>query len=165
MQINESSFIDLYLSTIKAFPKTKKRQNAVDPVVVEQLRWIPFKGVKTLFIKGFIRNESKHYNTIILFKNINYNKNEVRIIASDNLKYNFGKISLENNDMMIRCNCKDFYYRFNYYNHLDKSLYGVKMSKYYGEGNKPANPLELPGMCKHIIATAKVLKDSGLFLD
>lgn len=165
MKINESSFKDLYTSTIKAFPKTKKRQNAIDPVVVEQLRWIPFKGVKTLFIKGFIRNENRHYNTIILFKNINYNKNEVRIIASDNLKYNFGKISLENNDIMIRCNCKDFYYRFNYYNHLDKSLYGVKMSKYYGEENRPANPLELPGMCKHIMATAKVLKDSGLFLD
>lgn len=162
--INESSLNHLYQNIVKGFPSTTRRQHAVDPIVVEELRWIPFLGVKTLFIRGQIRNENKNYNTIVLFKNVDYNKREVKIIASDKKNYQFGKLSLENTDVLLRCNCPDFSWRFNYYNHLDKSLYGSKRAKYEGSGT-PANPLELPGMCKHIIATIKSLNDSGILSD
>jgi hypothetical protein len=160
----ESSIEDLYKSTVRAFPRTTKRQHAVHPIVVEQLRCLPFLGVRTLFIKGHTRNENRHYDTIILFKNVDYTKNEVKVTAIDGKTYNFAKISFENNDVSLRCNCPDFNWRFNYYNSLDKSLYGTKRSKYEGHG-MPANPLQLPGMCKHIMATTKALNDAGIFLD
>ncbi len=165
MKYNESSIDDLYLSAVKAFPRTTMRQHAVDPIVVESLRWTPFVGMKTLFIKGSTRNEDRHYNTIILFKNVDYAKNEVRITANDGKEYKFGKLSLESTDVVLRCNCNDFYWRFNYYNHLDRSLYGTKRSKYESQGGPPANPTESPGMCKHLMKTAQILRESGIFLD
>ena len=94
-----------------------------------------------------------------------YNKKEIKITASDGLIYNFGKLSLENNDVLLRCNCNDFKCRFNFYDHIDKSLYGNKRKKYENLGGAPANPMKLPGMCKHIMKTAQALKDAGLFND
>ena len=79
--------------------------------------------------------------------------------------YNFGKLSLENNDVLLRCNCNDFKWRFNFYDHIDKSLYGNKRKKYENLGGAPANPMKLPGMCKHIMKTAQALKDAGIFND
>lgn len=161
----ESSINQLYSSTLKAFPKTIKRQHAVDPVIVESLRWVPYRGVQTLFISAEVRNEERHYKTIVIFKEINYNQNDVYIKANDGKFYKFGKISLENTDVLLRCNCPDFNWRFNYYNHLDKSLFGTKRSKYEGQTGVAANPKELPGMCKHIMATMRALKDAELFRD
>ena len=79
-------------------------------------------------------------------------------------EYSFGKLSLENTDVVLRCNCADFRWRFNWYDHLDKSLYGRKRAKYESKGiGPPANPLELPGICKHLMKTAHVLQEAGIF--
>lgn len=162
---NESSLDDLFTSAIRAFPNTTKRQYAVQPIVIETIRWTPFVGMKTLFVKGHARNEDRHYDTIILFKDVDYTNEQVKIKASDGKIYRFAKLSMENTDVLVRCNCQDFKWRFNYYDHLDRSLYGPKRSKYEGISGIPANPKKLPGMCKHLMATTKVLNDAGIFLD
>lgn len=161
--LKESSLEDLYDSAVRAFPRTTKRQHAVQPVVVEGLRWTPFLGVRTLFIRAEVRNETRHYTPIILFKNVNYDGDEVLITASDGLEYHFDKLSLEGTDALVRCNCKDFYWRFNYYNSEDRSLYGRTRAQYEGSGGPPANPLKLPGMCKHLMKTVEALTHAGLF--
>lgn len=165
MMFNESSLDDLFTSAIRAFPNTTKRQYAVQPIVIETIRWTPFVGMKTLFVKGHARNEDRHYDTIILFKDVDYTNEQVKIKASDGKIYRFAKLSMENTDVLVRCNCQDFKWRFNYYDHLDRSLYGPKRSKYEGISGIPANPKKLPGMCKHLMATTKVLNDAGIFLD
>lgn len=165
MIFNESSLNDLFTSAIRAFPNTTKRQYAVQPIVIETIRWTPFVGMKTLFVKGHARNEDRHYDTIILFKDVDYTNEQVKIKASDGKIYRFAKLSMENTDVLVRCNCQDFKWRFNYYDHLDRSLYGPKRSKYEGISGIPANPKKLPGMCKHLMATTKVLNDAGIFLD
>lgn len=159
----ESSAQDLYRSAVQAFPNTRKRQHATDPIVIKELRWTPFVGTKTLFIKSLAQSENKEYGPSILFKGVNYNLDEVKITASDGIDYKFGKLSLENTDVLLRCPCLDFHWRFNYYNHLDRSLYGNKRKKYESHGGPPANPLELPGMCKHLMKTMKALVESGIF--
>lgn len=161
----ESSAEELYRSAVKAFPNTKMRQHATHPIVIRELRWTPFVGVKTLFIKGLAQNEDREYGPCILFKGVNYQGKAVKITASDGLQYSFDKLSLENTDVLVRCNCPDFFWRFNYYDHLDKSLYGTKRKKYESHGGPPANPLELPGMCKHIMKMTKVISESGIFLE
>lgn len=163
--ILESSLNDLYHNSVKAFPKTTKRQHSTQPIVIESIRWTPFVGVKTLFIKAIAQNEGKEYNSIILFKNVDYeNKSSVKITASDGKEYNFGKLSLENTDVVLRCSCNDFRFRFSWYDHLDKSLYGRTPKKYESKGVlPPANPLKLPGMCKHLIKTTHVLEEAGIF--
>ena len=161
----ESSLSILYKNTVEAFPKTTKRQHAVDPIEIENLYWVPYQGVKTLFVKAEVRNESRHYKTIILFKNVDYNKNEVYINANDNKIYKFGKLSLEHNDVLLRCNCPDFNWRFNYFNYLDKSLYGTKRSEHQNKTGILANPMEMSGVCKHILATVRELNNLEIFLN
>lgn len=162
-QFLETSLNDLYASAVEAFPNTTKRQYATQPIIIEEIRWMPFVGMKTLFVKAEARNEDRHYNPIILFKNVNYGGTGVKLRASDGLDYQFGRLSLESTDVLLRCNCNDFKWRFNYYNWVDKSLYGTKRSKYESLGGPPANPKHLPGMCKHLMKTTHVLMDAGIF--
>lgn len=162
----ESSLEDLYQSAVSAFPNTTKRQHATDPIVITNLSWTPYRGVKTLFIKGLAQNrhEGTEYNCLMLFKNVDYNGNQLTITASDLKEYSFDKLSLENTNVVLRCNCPDFHWRFNYYDHLDKSLYGRKRSPYESTGHHPpANPMEMPGMCKHLMKMSKTLNEAGVF--
>lgn len=161
--LTESSVLDLYKSAVEAFPNTQMRQYATQPIMVESIRWLPYLGLKTLFVKAEVRNEDRHYSPMILFKNVDYTGRGVKIRGSDGQEYSFAKLSLEGNDVLLRCGCADFSYRFNYYNHLDRSLYGSKRSKYEGLGGPPANPKKMPGMCKHLLKTAAVLGGAGLF--
>ena len=168
MQFIETSIVDLYKSTLKAFPNTSKRQHSIDTVRVENLTWLPFLGVKTLFIKGLIRNESKKYDCIMLFKNIKFNESEqkksIKIKMSNGKEYFVEQIDSKKNDVLLRCNCKDFHWRFNFYNFKDHSLFGRKRSKYESTGVGKANPLELPGICKHLIKMSKIIKESNLLI-
>lgn len=162
----ETSINELYHSALKAFPNTSKRQNSTNTIKIENLTWIPFQGVKTLFIKGLATNEGRKNESIIVFKDVKYQlkegKNIVQIIGSHGKKFFVEKLSAETNDVLIRCSCKDFAYRFNYYNHLDKSLFGRKRAKYEGKELWEANPLKLPGMCKHLIKMVKILHEAKL---
>lgn len=164
-RIDETTLPDLYQSAVDAFPRTTKRQFSTDLVQVVQLNWIPYKGMKTLFVKGLIQNEGKEYNSHLIFKGVNYDSlvNQIKLVASDNQVYTLSKLDLENTDVLIRCNCPDFRWRFCHFNSIDKSLYGRDRKKYEAI-HRPgsANPLELPGMCKHLIKLQKVLLQSGV---
>ncbi|MHA2043195.1 MAG: hypothetical protein ACW99G_00290 [Candidatus Thorarchaeota archaeon] len=163
----ESSLEELYKSSVKAFPETRKRQYATNPVVVEKIIWTPFVGMKTLFVKGIVKNEGKEYNTAILFKGVSYHEEDskgvVPLLANDEKEYYLEQLSKTDTDVLVRCNCPDFYWRFNYYNHLDKSLNGRHRAKYeakYRPGS--ANPQKLPGTCKHLMKFMHVLGESRI---
>lgn len=166
--IEESTLNQLYNSAVRAFPNTRKRQHATDPLQVVEMSWLPFLGMKTLFVKGRVQSEGKNYDTVVLFKNVKYDLTEggdemVFLYASDGLVYHFQPIKENECDVVVRCNCPDFRWRFNYYNHKDKSLYGNKARKYEGAGGPPANPLQMPGMCKHLMKTVTALSRANLF--
>lgn len=165
--VSESTLYDLYQSTVAAFPNTAYRQHAVDPIKITQLEWVPYLGVKTLYLKGLAQSSSgREYRPIIVFKNVRYHTERdapdlIEIVASDNRPYLLEKLGNTTNDVLVRCDCKDFYWRFNYYDHEDGSLFGRKRKKYEGAG-PPANPMELPGVCKHILKLAKALDHAGI---
>ena len=164
----ESSLNDLYNSTVVAFPKTTKRQYAIDPIKITQLQWIPFLGMKTLFVKGMAKNENREYGPVIVLKRVLYHESQnagiVPLKASDGKTYFLEKLSNENTDVLVRCNCNDFAWRFSYYNHLDKSLQGPKRKKYEALHNPgSANPAQSPGLCKHLIKLNKILQETSIF--
>jgi hypothetical protein len=169
MKIIETSIVNLYKSTTEAFPKTTKRQYSTHTVRVERVEWVPFIGLKTLFIKGLIKNEGKKYDCIMLFKGIVYKEEEgkklIKIKMSTGKEYFVEQIDSEKNDVLVRCNCKDFYWRFVHYNKEDKSLYGRDRSPYKGLIRpNTANPMEMAGMCKHLIKMAKIIKETNLLI-
>jgi hypothetical protein len=167
--LSESSLNDLYQSTLDAFPRTTKRQNSIDLVKIVELHWTPFVGVKTLFVKGTVESgeSGKVYEPIILFKGVRYhsekeNVNWVEIVANNGQNYVIERLNYGHNDILLRCGCGDFKWRFNYYNHLDGSLYGNKRTAYESHGGATANPREFPGMCKHLIKLIQSLDHAGL---
>lgn len=164
----ESSLNDLYQKTVETYPKTGLRQHATQPIVITELQWIPYLGVKTLFIKGIAQSEGKEYNPMILFKRVNYNTKNItetiKLFANDGNFYKLEKLSLENTDVNLRCNCPDFYWRANYAHFLNDSLYGKKRTKYESKGiYPPVNPTNAPIICKHLIKMQEVLQKSNLF--
>lgn len=154
--ILESSINDLYQSTVLAFPNTKKRQFAIDPVEITSIVYTPYIGMKTIFVKCLAQNEGREYKPVILIKGVEFKDKGTTFVIADGKKYFFKPISLESNNVLVRCQCGDFHWRFNYYDHLDRSLYGKKRKEYIG-GKWPANPLEMEGMCKHLIKMTKVV--------
>lgn len=163
----ESSLQDLYNSAVEAFPHTTLRQHATNPIKITNLYWMPFKGLKTLFVKALAQNEGKEYNPIIVLKNIKYlekqDPNHITLKANDGLTYFLETASLEHTNVLVRCNCPDYTWRFLHYNAADKSNYGRDRKKYESLGVRPpANPKELPGACKHLFKMVKALRETKL---
>lgn len=160
----ESSLDDLYSSAVEAFPGTRKRQHAIDPVRIVGMRWTPFLGLRTLFVRGLAQNEGRTYDSIILFKDVNYGHG-IPIVASDGREYLLERLSIEDNDVLVRCNCGDFYWRGNFANYLDNSLFGRKRKKYESLGIlPPANPTDAPMLCKHLMKLSYALRDAGIIV-
>lgn len=167
-QFVETSFGDLYQNIQDAFPKTTLRQYATDPIKVVKLSILPFLGLNTLFIKGLVQNthENTEYEPMILAKRVKYvdvkSKDTIEIVDNNGKRHLLEQLSLENTDILVRCQCKDFLYRFHHYNYSDHSLYGRDRKPYHGAGLWKANPKELPGVCKHIIKLSSALEHAKI---
>lgn len=165
----ESTLSGLFQSAVDAFPNTTRRQHVVAPIKISNLQIIPFVGMKTLFLKVSAFNEGREYNPIILIKRMHYQdapgKGIAEIAASDGQTYYMKRPILSGDDVLLRCKCADFFWRFNYFDHLDRSLYSRKRRPYVALHNPgSANPLKMPGMCKHIMKMMEVLVNTGIIM-
>jgi hypothetical protein len=167
--VYESTCSELYDSAVLAFPHTTRRQHVTHTIDITGLNVVPFVGVKTLFLRADVINEGRSYRPMILVKGVEYYKQlmpgVIEITGSDGAQYYLEQPSVMEDDVLLRCGCPDFFWRFNYYDHLDKSLYGRKRKRYEAKLNPgSANPLEMPGMCKHLMKMVQTLNESGLFV-
>jgi hypothetical protein len=166
--LNESNLTQLYNSSVVAFPNTKKRQHVVDDINLNGLSWLPYKGVKTLYVKGHtqnINNDHRH-DPIILFKKVIYHDNKgdniIKLNDKNGKSFFINQLN-DTNDVVIRCPCEDFKWRFNYTDNIDKSLYG-RVRRKYNASNEPgsSNPKMMPGVCKHIMQMMKTMRQLGI---
>jgi hypothetical protein len=155
----ENTLPDLYRSAVDAFPHTRRRQHVTGPVEISDIRYTPFLGMQTLLVRAAATNEGREYSPVILFKRVSFTTEGVEFTAHDDNKVYH--IAPQNYHVLVRCNCPDFFWRFNYYDHLEQSLHGKVRKEYSGSG-APANPLELPGMCKHLMKLQEVLRELGI---
>lgn len=155
IRLDETTFAQLYNSTLSAFPNTEYRHNVVDTIKVRNVKFTPYQGLNTLFIRSLAENTEKNteYKIMALIKNINYktSKDTVKLFDEYGKIYYLEKPKINKNDVLVRCNCQDFMWRFNYYNSVDKSLYGNKRTKYKSKNIYEANPNKSPGVCKHLM--------------
>lgn len=164
--IEESSLNDLYQSSVDAFPNTTRRQHSTDTIKIASMRYTPYLGVKTLFVRGLAQNEGKEYSPMILFRNVKYHteKNQSTFaLKAEGKTYYLESLSSNDNDVLVRCNCPDFQWRFQHFDKVDKSLYGSNRKPYEALVRPgSANPEELPGMCKHLLKLVKILNQTSL---
>jgi hypothetical protein len=164
----ESSLLDLYRTTGDAFPKTGLRQYATQPIKISRIRSTAYKGVKTLLIRGLAQNEGREYTVMMLFKGIEFKPeagSKTATVEDPKLGHvHFIRPKSEKNDVAVRCDCQDFFWRWNWYDSKDGSLYGTKRGPYVRKTKTrpPANPKKLPGLCKHLIKFWQVLENLKL---
>src|SRR4051812_45220874 len=133
MRFDESTVRDLQQSAIDAFPHTTRRQHATATIAIEAVNYLPFFGVRTLLVRARADNTSDGggvYRPLMLFRNVSYHEGVVP--GARTLREQTGQpfiltpVSESGNDVLVRCQCEDFQWRFNYPDYLDSSLYGVK---------------------------------------
>jgi hypothetical protein len=164
MTLSESSLGHLFQSAVNAFPHTTMRQHATGPIQIDEIRNTPFLGMRTLLFRCRATNENRVYHPVILFRNVNFNGNGTSIVASDNHQtYNFDPLSEQHTDARVRCQCGDHFWRAQYANWLDISLYGTNRKPYESLGvGPPANPTDAPMLCKHLMKFMEELRNSGI---
>lgn len=162
----EGSLGDLFDMAASAFPNTERRQHSTQTVRVERVEWVPFVGLGTLFVKAIVNNEGRKNEAIVLFKKVRYGDEgggKVPIMSSDGRKIWVERLHFKGTDVLVRCSCADFRWRFAHWNKIDRSLYG-RGPRNYEASFRPgsSNPSESPGACKHIMKMAKILRESGV---
>lgn len=72
-----------------------------------------------------------------------------------------GKLSAAKDKCTTNCGCDNYYYMWWWGNKKVKAHEGAKYPPYAkvpGSNREPLNPLNIPGMCKHLIYVVKELK-------
>ena len=165
----EISYSKLERETWRGFPHTTKRLNAVQEIDVNTVTFLPYLGTKMLLVTSDVQNvvNGNVYRPLIALVGVKFSEKKVPgwfTFVSDGKRYWCEPVPIETSNVRVRCQCGDFNYRFSWYDHRNKALYGQPF-KYQRKTDwyPPANPLEVPGVCKHIGRLARSLKTSGLF--
>lgn len=173
--LTETTFNQMmdYLENPKNF-NTKKRHYATQPIIVSQMKIVPYVGTKSILFKGVVKGSTgKTYDTNIMFKRVNFvtdvddvddlDKDVVEFVANDGETYYIERIDLGKHDLSCRCNCLDFKWTFASHNSKTKDLYGRAPAPYKPKTDRPSrNFNDKPAMCKHLIKTVEVLVQSDM---
>lgn len=167
-QLDEvSSVPDLEQNIVQGFPNTRKRQHATGEVVVSNVQYMPYIGMKMLHVKSLSASNGHQYQQALQFMKVLFEPEDTEsnatFQASDGEDYHVQPLELTGHSVKVRCNCLDFHYRFANYNSQDKSLVGKPPPLYQRKTNRPpVNPDQVPGMCKHLLKLVEMLRRYGL---
>lgn len=161
----DSTYRDLENDIRRGFPDTRKRQHATGPVGILKLSYVPYVQDGVLRVEAVANSSGNKYNPIIQFREVQFQEedlpNNTTFRAADNNEYHIQPIQLAGSNVKVRCNCLDFYWRFSPTNAGDASLYGEPRPPYNAQGNRPpANPANVPGVCKHVIKLVDRLRQA-----
>ena len=72
------------------------------------------------------------------------------------------KVCLNENEVMMRCSCPSYRFRFDEANRRHQAGTGARFGIYHRKSDRePNNPNNIPGACKHIIEFITYLQDRG----
>jgi hypothetical protein len=151
----ELTLKNLQKSSEDAFPDTSKRQKVVSSINISNVKLLPYTKSNVLKVDAVANSGGHRYNCSIEFENVFYETQPsnrlVSFDGSDGTSYNIHPINSGVNDVKVKCNCMDFYYRFAQTNYQKDSLDGNPPPPYVKKTNRPdVNPSHKPGMCKHL---------------
>ncbi len=164
--LDETSTIpQLDMKARQAFPTTKKRQHDVGSVTpLPGMYCTPNVPKNELVIDTRTRSSksgSAHTQRIMLYGVKFVQPGEPNGVQVPDTQVAVEPIKLNKDTARVACDCMDFRFRFANQNNKDDSLAGNAPPKYIpvqGSNRGPANPSNLPGMCKHIMRMVQQLK-------
>lgn len=179
----ERSFSSLSTSTRSSFGNSRERD--ANTVQVRNLQYTPsiqqgvlrvtsetFSSVTgdgpyqtVMELTGLQFIDESTYNAIMSGEDNSSNRNDVyAFTATDGSNYYILYTSGSSTDAKVNCTCKDFRWRFAYYNAGDGSLAGEPPEPYVSKTNRPpVNPDKSPGLCKHLLKLKKELEREEIF--
>jgi uncharacterized surface anchored protein len=145
-----------------------KRKENSNKVQVNNLTFIPFPSNNKLKVGSNTTSNNGHdYWTSILFDNIEYleegEPNGFTFTANDGSEYTIARVR-PNVNVKVTCSCLDFHYRFAVWDDKFRALDGNPPPPYIKTSNRPSvNPMQSPGLCKHLIKMVNNLKAQNFF--
>lgn len=145
-----------------------ERSQKANQVQLDNLTYIPMANNAKLKIASNTTSNNGHdYWTSLLFDNVNYldeeSPNAYTFTGSDNTEYHIERLPA-NTQVKVNCSCLDFHYRFAVWNNKFRSLDGNPPPPYVKKTNRPpVNPMQSPGVCKHIMGLMNSLKAQNFF--
>ncbi len=145
------------------------REGRSHDVAVSNIAYTPSVEGKSLLCETVATTEDGSYRVFIELDGVTVSTQPqtgmTEIQATNGEKYFIAPVSYNLNQAKVSCQCLDFYMRFAFYDYNADALYGDKPKPYVkrpGSTRGPANPSRVPGMCKHIRATAYKMQDEGV---
>lgn len=161
----DSTMPELRSNIERTFPNTTKRQHVVGDVRVTKMVYTPFAANKILQVDASTQSVGgNNHQVAIQFLNVDFTNGDVEVTAATGQKINIQQIAVTATNVKVRCDCLDFRFRFADWNFADNSLVGNPPPPYIRitTTRPPANPLETPGMCKHVIKVFDELRRQGI---
>ena len=155
----------------RGFPDTKKRQHATNEVQVLTLQYTPI--IKNNVLRLISTTSSDNGNThsqVIDIKGMNFQPpnsgNTVKITDSKGTEHSITPAKLNTSNVGVFCDCEDYQMRFANLNIKNNCHIGPPPQRYVRKTTTrpPVNPMNVPGMCKHIIRITDDLKRQGILV-
>lgn len=149
-------------STPKVSPKTPT--SVLVNAKVEDLDLQYYAGTRTLTFYGKVRSHTEFgtYNVMLTFKNVRPEDG----LTDEEIRQGFKpKPTLGENEIMGRCSCPNYRFRFDKANRLHGVGTGARFPFYVRKTNrKPNNPKNLMGFCAHLMEFINYLQKNGFIL-
>lgn len=147
------------------FPNTRKRQNATDEVRVDKTVFIPMEANNILQVKAETSsNNGNTHQQNIHFKNVKFNAGNAKFVGNDGQEHSIQALPLRITTVGVNCDCEDYQWRFATFNLNNKCHIGPVPPAYVRKTTTrpPANPSNVPGLCKHLLRVVQDLRQKGL---
>lgn len=119
------------------------------------------EGVQTLTFYGTVHSASHPtaYTMILTFKDVD----RLEGLTEEEIQQGYmPKPSLNHNEVMMRCSCPSYRFRFDDANRRHQVGTGARFGIYHRKTDRaPNNPGHIPGACKHLIEFIDYLQDRG----
>lgn len=149
-------------STPKVSPKTPHSVQA--GAKVDNLDVQYYAGTRTLTFYGTVRSHNQFgtYNVMLTFKNVREHDG----LTEEEIMQGFKpKPTLGDNEIMGRCGCPNYRFRFDKANRMHGVGTGARFGFYRRRTNrKPYNPKNLIGFCAHLMEFVNYLQENGFVL-
>ena len=149
-------------STPKVSPKTPtsvSNNPRIDGLNVEY-----YAGTKILTFTATINSNNRigHYSVMLTFKGV---LPEEGLTEEEIFQGYKPKPTLGENEIMGRCSCPNYRFRFDKANRMHGVGTGARFGFYRRKTNrKPNNPKNLMGFCSHLMEFVNYLKENGFIL-
>lgn len=165
--LTEAKYGELERNTYTFVPKTKKRQHAKTGIQIKSVSYVPYSESGEFEVKSSCASSGNTYNMTMMFKDVDYlddgDSGGVPITTSGSDSVTISPLSVNKNDVKVRCDCLDFKWRFAYHNNKHSALYGDPPEPYTKKTNRPPNnPFGVSAVCKHILVLYDYLSNLGI---